>query len=518
MVKCPSCAGEFADGTSKCPTDGSTLLSASVVAELSGELASGTKVGEYEIERKLGEGGFGAVYRATQPLIGKSVAIKVLSREFSAKPEIVNRFIDEARAVNQIRNKGIIDIFSFGALPDGRQYFVMELLEGTSLDGHLKARGKLEVAEAIAILRGVARAVDAAHASGIAHRDLKPDNVFLVFDADGTVTTKLLDFGVAKLLGERSGPRTQTGVPIGTPQYMSPEQSRGVDVDTRADIYSFGAMAYEMLTGSVPFTGESVMDILMKQMTATPRLPSEVHPGLPKELDAPLLHMLEKDRDRRPKTLASAVEELTAAANRAGIATAGHVIGSTPSLPSSRSLPGTNELATAQTLVGATSEVGPAPARRPVALYAGVALAVGLLIGVGGFLATRGGNAATTVAPPASTVPAASAATATPPPTVEPTAQPSAAVQTEITVTFTGQPKGTKVLRGAEVVGSAPGAVQLAAASGPIELRLEAPGYVAKSIKVSGDTSSTFAETLDPVKQVPTAKPSGKKSEIENPF
>ena len=135
----------------------------------------------------------------------------MLSRELSAKPEIVARFVDEARAVNQIRHRGIIDIFSFGGLPDGRQYFVMELLEGLSLDAYVKRHGRLTVEEALPILRGVARAVDAAHAAGIAHRDLKPENVFLIEGADGIVQTKLLDFGVAKLLGERSGHKTRDG-------------------------------------------------------------------------------------------------------------------------------------------------------------------------------------------------------------------------------------------------------------------------------------------------------------------
>ncbi|HEY2370292.1 MAG TPA: serine/threonine-protein kinase, partial [Polyangiaceae bacterium] len=208
-----------------CADDGALLLPDVAFGGTDADLKPGDAVGEYRIEAKLGVGGFGTVYRAEHPVIGKKVAIKVLAREFSAKPEISARFIDEARAANQIHHKGIVDIFAFGTLADGRHYFVMELLEGSSLEDHLRAHGPMAPHEALTILRGVARAVDAAHASGIAHRDLKPDNVFLVRSEEG-VQTKLLDFGIAKLLGNRSGQKTQTGTPIGTPHYMSPEQAR----------------------------------------------------------------------------------------------------------------------------------------------------------------------------------------------------------------------------------------------------------------------------------------------------
>src|SRR6185503_18557062 len=137
------------------------------------DLAPGHPVGEYRIETKLGEGGFGSVYRAVHPLIGKAAAIKVLNRQYSSNPAMVGRFIAEARAVNQIRNRNIIDIFSFGTLDDGRQYYVMELLEGMTFDRYIKQKGRLTPEETVLILRGVARALDAAHAAGIAHRDLK---------------------------------------------------------------------------------------------------------------------------------------------------------------------------------------------------------------------------------------------------------------------------------------------------------------------------------------------------------
>src|SRR5688572_23798777 len=154
-------------------------------------LAAGYAVGEYVVESLIGAGGFGTVYRARHPLIGKLAAVKVLSPQFSADPEMVSRFVDEARAVNQIRHRNIIDIFSFGQLADDRSYYVMELLDGQPLDEVIAARGALALADAIPILRGVARALDAAHAKGVAHRDLKPENVFLARESDGTEFPKL---------------------------------------------------------------------------------------------------------------------------------------------------------------------------------------------------------------------------------------------------------------------------------------------------------------------------------------
>src|SRR5688572_22013295 len=152
----------------------------------------GQQVGEYVIETKLGEGGFGTVFKAGHPLIGKLVAIKVLNRQYSAQPEMVSRFVAEARAVNQIRDRYIIDIFGFGQLEDGRHYYVMEFLDGLPLADYVDQQGRLALADALPILRSIARALDAAHGKGIAHRDLKPENIFLATESDGTLYPKLL--------------------------------------------------------------------------------------------------------------------------------------------------------------------------------------------------------------------------------------------------------------------------------------------------------------------------------------
>jgi serine/threonine-protein kinase len=320
MATCPVCRTHYADDVARCPDDGETLLPDEAFLSADAELAPGTMVGEYLIEAKLGQGSFGAVYRAHHPVICKAAAVKVLSRHWSSNPQVVARFIDEARAVNHIRHRNIIDIFAFGALPDGRQYYVMELLDGKPFDEFLHEKGRLSPETALPLLRAVARALDAAHAHGIVHRDLKPENVFLVFDEDGLVRPKLLDFGIAKLLGDSTRENTRTGAPLGTPSYMSPEQCHGQPVDVRTDVYSLGVMAHLVLTGELPFEGDSVMNILVKHLSEPPPRMSERCPELPPALDAPVLHMLEKDPARRPASAGSAVEALTAAAVASGMA------------------------------------------------------------------------------------------------------------------------------------------------------------------------------------------------------
>ncbi|HZF51592.1 MAG TPA: serine/threonine-protein kinase, partial [Polyangiaceae bacterium] len=322
MATCPICRTHYPNDASTCDRDGERLLPDEAFTGVDPDLAEGQMVGEYRVESKLGEGGFGCVYRAVHPLIGKTAAIKVLNRQYSSSPQMVSRFIAEARAVNQIRHRNIIDIFSFGSLEDGRQYYVMELLEGMPCDRYIEQRGRLSPEDAIPILRGIARALDAAHATGIAHRDLKPENIYLVFDDDGGVFPKLLDFGIAKLLGDAgmSSHKTRTGAPMGTPHYMSPEQCRGKNIDHRTDIYSFGILTHATLTGQVPFDGDDVMDILFKQINEKAPRMSSVCPDLPAALDAPVLQMLEKDTAARPASLTAAVDALAKAASEAGYA------------------------------------------------------------------------------------------------------------------------------------------------------------------------------------------------------
>jgi serine/threonine-protein kinase len=264
----------------------------------------GTDVGGYVIEGELGRGGMGVVYQATHPVIGKRVAIKVLKPSLSDNPATVERFIQEARSVNQIGHPNIVDIFAFGTLPDGRSYLIMDLLVGESLRKRVK-RGSLPVEDAVRILDEVAGALAAAHAKGFIHRDLKPDNVYLV-DHAGHVDVKLLDFGLAKLLSPIGGIsnrafRTATGAMLGTPDYMSPEQLKGSGVDHRTDIYALGVVAFEILAaerprrysdGSFELDGKTV-----------PRFLNEVH-AVPLALAELVDMMLAFDLEQRPSVAA----------------------------------------------------------------------------------------------------------------------------------------------------------------------------------------------------------------------
>jgi serine/threonine-protein kinase len=278
---------------------------------------AGWMAGEYRLGRKLGEGGFGAVYEAVHPLLKRRAAVKVLHRIAGADSDSVLRFVAEARAVNQIKNRHIIDIFSFGKLPDGRHFYVMDLLEGEPLDRFMAREGRCSVESVIQLLRPIAEALDAAHAAGVVHRDLKPQNIYLIWDSTGETVPKLLDFGMAKLLGE-SPIHTVSGTPLGTPLYMSPEQAKGAQVDGRSDVYALGVLCHELITGKLPITGENTIAVLMAHIIAVPPRVSEVCPDLSPELDAPVLKMLEKKPELRPASASEALAELTRAAERAG--------------------------------------------------------------------------------------------------------------------------------------------------------------------------------------------------------
>ncbi len=266
-----------------------------------GELRPGMQVSEYIIDKKIGQGGMGVVYAATHPMIGKRCAIKVIGANLGADDVVVQRFIQEARSVNQIGHPNIIDVFSFGQLPDGRNYFVMDYLDGESLRARLY-RSFMSIPDAIQILDEVVSALEAAHEKGIVHRDLKPDNVFLSSVRGGFTKVTVLDFGIAKLVTNNGVGihKTSTGEMVGTPAYLSPEQARGRNVDYRTDIYALGVMMYEMITGRIPFIAEAAMDIVMMHISTPPTKPSTYKPDIPVLLEQTIMEMLAKDPDQRP--------------------------------------------------------------------------------------------------------------------------------------------------------------------------------------------------------------------------
>jgi eukaryotic-like serine/threonine-protein kinase len=548
MATCPTCRAQYPDDVATCAQDGQSLVPDHLLPPLELELSPGTLVGEYRIEGKLGEGGFGTVYRSVHPLIGKAAAIKVLSREFSANPQIVSRFIAEARAVNQIRHRNIIDIFSFGVLDDGRQYYVMELLEGLTLDAHLRERGRLEPGEAIPILAKIARALDAAHAAGIAHRDLKPENVFLVHDEDAGLFPKLLDFGIAKLLGDSSGAqhKTRTGLAMGTPLYMSPEQCRGKNVDHRTDIYSFGIMAHELLTGCLPFDAEDAIDLLIKQTSEAAPPMSTVCPDVPQALDGPVLRMLEKEPAKRPRTLGEAVEALASAAKGAGIEVTGvatrplparsagssvrvvtdagaggmgktEVFGSAQDPADAKaagSRQGSTDLGLQTSVIEPRTGEGRGGARPAVFVVAALVVAV---LGAGAFFALRSPSGARTDAEPLTSAtpqvlrpPPADSATQ---PVVAPTpsaTQAAAPLPADYEIAIATNAKDVETWLEGKKIGAAPGPIRLPHGK-TSKLKLKAKGYVDLERDVPDNSASPLELKLVPV-------PKGISKDLVNPF
>ncbi|HTL39166.1 MAG TPA: protein kinase [Kofleriaceae bacterium] len=273
------------------------------------EPAINMEVPGYEIGERLGAGGFGEVYRARHRLMDREVAIKVLNASYLANPDAVARFVAEARAVGKLSHPGIVDVFDFGQLADGRQFCVMELIRGKTLRDVLRERGRLTLDDALPILTSIADAIDAAHAAKIAHRDLKPDNVF-VLDAGGV---KLIDFGIAKLVREDARGPTETGPVLGTPLYMSPEQCRGKEIGLATDAYSFGALAYHVLAGAPPFSGDS-LELALHHLHDMPEPPSKLCGDLGPNVDRVLLGLLAKDPAARPMPLAPVVAGMAAGA------------------------------------------------------------------------------------------------------------------------------------------------------------------------------------------------------------
>ncbi len=289
----------------------------------------GQKLQEYVIKERVGVGGMGIVYKAVHTLINKEVAIKVLRSDVVTDPRDVDRMLDEARIINSIKHRGIINIFGAGSLEDGRHYLIMELLEGESLEQLMQREGTVAAGDSVIILEETLSALAAAHAAGVVHRDLKPANVFLVKEGQ-KVYVKLLDFGLAR--------RQQQNVTriAGTPDYISPEHARGRPAGPPADLYAFGVMCFHMLTGKLPFTGNTPMEVMEKHVHHEPPVPHEVNPQIPKALSELILKLLAKDPAVRPDAnqvkadLRAATKQLRNAATMMSLMSIEPVVGDKP--------------------------------------------------------------------------------------------------------------------------------------------------------------------------------------------
>jgi len=294
IASAPQSAG-FRDHAADCAE--CSDLASDLALEVDDELL-GQQVGVYRIQHLLGEGGMGRVYLATHPEILSRVAIKVFSRDWNAHPNLVSRFFAEARATNVIGHENIVNVLDVGRLEDGRPFMVMEHLLGQSL-ADLVGSPELSDADTKRLMLDVLGALAAAHERNIVHRDLKPDNIFV--SPEGRAT--LLDFGIAKLIPESGGgalsSATATGLILGTPQYMSPEQAIGDVVDHRTDVYAMGVILYECFTGQRPFEGTSLYRLLEQHVHVVPLAPRALRPELSADVEAVILRALAKSASDR---------------------------------------------------------------------------------------------------------------------------------------------------------------------------------------------------------------------------
>ena len=327
MLHCPTCGRHYSADIEICPDDKSTLQAdATVFTEPIpvDPLVGHTLDGKYHLEARLGIGGMGTVYRARHLLIDRPVAVKVLNQRFVEDEAARTRFRREARAAGCLQHTNAVTVTDFGESDDGYVYLVMELLEGRTLRDVLAKEAPLDAARSVSLMMQISAAVAAAHEAGIIHRDLKPANIFIVQRAEVPAVVKVLDFGIAKLAAEsldEDDPMTLTkvGAMIGTPRYMSPEQCDGAELTPAADVYSLGVILYEMLSGTVPFSGSTPLAIAMKHTAEVPRRPREFVPSIPLALEEVVLHTLEKRPQDRPADAAEFRKELLVTAERLGL-------------------------------------------------------------------------------------------------------------------------------------------------------------------------------------------------------
>ncbi|MBA3397184.1 MAG: protein kinase [Deltaproteobacteria bacterium] len=285
-----------------CPADGAR-------ADDVETLPKNTRIGAYKIERMLGEGGMGFVYEATHEVLNRRTAIKLLRPELAVHAEVVTRFLNEAKAVNLIDHQHIINVYDYGDGTDGSVYFVMEFLEGETLDDLMRKRRPMQLPLMLHVFAQIAKALAAAHGKQVVHRDLKPANVFVIAREDNPYFIKLLDFGIAQLRGEGAVKLTVAGSIMGTPQYMSPEQISGANVDARSDVWAFGVMLYRAATGQAPFKGEGFGELAKKILHETPKPADQITP-MPAALAKLIASCLERKIEDRCQTIAEAIAGL----------------------------------------------------------------------------------------------------------------------------------------------------------------------------------------------------------------
>jgi serine/threonine protein kinase len=462
----------------------------------------GTSIGNYRIQRLIGEGGMGKVYLAEHPGIGRQAAVKVLTPSDASDPQIVSRFITEARAANSIRHPNIVDIYDSGVLDGGTPYIVMEFLDGETLKDTL-ARGPLPLADAIDWGCQIAEALVAAHAADIVHRDLKPENLFLVADPRrlGKKQVKVLDFGIAKLQRRTLNQvhKTRTGALMGTPLYMSPEQCMSQkDIDSRTDIYSLGVILYEMAAGRRPFDNEGVYALISMHINEPPVSPATYRPDLPHDLEGIIMQALAKAPAARQESMATLHSQLEltrgncTASSEALMRVQHERLRPVPWLPSRQvTLPEIKTLGdtAVSKLVTGKTDYSRGSARMRLVLVGAV---VAVLVGIYAFRPFGEKPAAPRIAPAPAAIAPAPIPTPVPPLPVE--------------IGLDSEPSGASVFVGDVRVGTTPTKFKTAKTGEPVEFTFRMQGFEAERIHALPAQGLTIsAKFSTPVATKPTS-------------
>jgi serine/threonine-protein kinase len=306
MKYCPLCAKNYEDDAGVCEVDGATLKISGKVDPYLGKLIRG----RYQVHKKLGEGGMGTVYLAEQMSVGRKVALKLLQGSYATDEEFIGRFRREARLAASLSHPNIVTLYDFDQADDGSLFIAMEYLPGQKLSDVIRRDGPLEIRRASRLALQIAEGLGAAHRAGVIHRDIKPDNIMVV-GQNGLEEIKLMDFGIARLRdGASTTQLTRSGLIMGTPAYMAPEQAEGTEVSEKTDIYALGIVLYEMLSGTVPFKASTPAAVLVKQIQEAPVPLRKLRRDLPAALERTIMQALEKQPDRRQRNADEVADQL----------------------------------------------------------------------------------------------------------------------------------------------------------------------------------------------------------------
>ena len=459
----------------------------------------------------------GAVYLAEHPGIGRKVAIKVLRAEMDHDPQLLTRFLNEARAANAIRHPNIIEVLDSGTTQRGASYLVMELLEGEALSARIKRLSRLDEKSAIDVAMQTALGLGAAHAKGITHRDLKPDNLFIIPEpADASrERVKILDFGIAKLhtlAGDSL--KTRTGTLMGTPVYMSPEQCLGTkEVDHRSDVYSLGIIIFEMLAGQPPFVSEGFGELLSMHLHEKPPSLRQFAPQVSAEVEAAVLRMLAKKPDERYQSMADVRAALAAAAKLPHPVTPEHKLGNTNPFGGGATLAAQTNEPKPKTISPTTLTPGGMVRDAILDATAKVHKKPWMIIGAGTAVVVVAAVAAVMLRKEP-TPPTPPAAAVRPAPPAEPAAPPPAKAPVTVRVRLASTPVGARVVRVSDgvVLGTTPETMEMRSSAEPLLLRLEKDGFVAATREVSLASDANLSVVLEAMAaEAPAPVPTSRK-------